>query len=1017
MKKLIIFVVAFICMSFLKAQLTPVENPYQSSFNQAYLTYPEIPKGLLEAISFQQTRMTHLAEDMPVSCTGMPQYLGVMGLIENGENYFNENLHFISLCSGIDVQTLKTNPHHEIMAFAKTYHDILLEHHALNESIENKLWLLQFITEIPLRLQITGNNYAFDTYLYGLIQFLNNSEMQTFYGFYHEPINERLFFGEAKWNILSARIISVYPDHIENELHDTYVISSSSSEGNRTADYGPALWNPAAACNYSSRAGVPISAVTVHTVQGSYSGCISWFQNCAASVSAHYVMRSSDGQVTQQVLESNKAWHVGSENPYTVGIEHEGFVNNPAWYTTAMYNSSAALSADIATSYGIDKIRTGWWPWMASTIYANDGIPGTCVKIKGHQHYPNQSHVDPGVNWDWNRYFKLIHPTPAATMITTASGNFYDSGGSGGNYLDDERIITTIAPLGAATVTITFNSFNLENTWDYLYIYDGADINSPLIGYYTGTSNPGTITSSAGVITFEFRSDCSTQAPGWQAVFTSNSAPNSGDSIPPVTALNILNTWQTTDFDAQFTDADEMGGSGLKKSYYHVSYFNGTGHYANSNRGFFRDEFDLPVLNSQWTLASGTWNLNSGVIEQTDEASSNTNMFASLKQDLSNIYMYEFSAAIGGVGTNRRAGFHFFCDSAQLTNRGNSYFVWFRVDQQTLEIYKVVNDVFTLEHTVAMTIAANQWYNYKVFFDRITGVMRVYQDNILIGEWTDTSPYNTGKYISFRSGNANFKVNNIKVYRSRYSNSATNIIVGNCLGCDLLFQNPTPSIPAGAIYSFSEDSSNNLSAFINEDVNIDWTPPAPLYYINDFSILDEDTITTNLLAGGNWNIAADTNSAISSYYYCIGTTPGDSNVVNWQDNWFYTNFTDTITLITNQWYYITAKSENGAGLVSNVFSSDGFIYVNLGMNEENSQSITVYPNPANQFIYLNGFTEFKDYLVQWTSVNGSIIKSQNHHIHSNNIVLEIPSELSSGIYLLQLRSTSKSYTIRVEVLR
>ena len=44
-----------------------------------------------------------------------------------------------------------------------------------------------------------------------------------------------------------------------------------------------------------------------------------------------------------------------------------------------------------------------------------------------------------------------------------------------------------------------------------------------------------------------------------------------------------------------------------------------------------------------------------------------------------------------------------------------------------------------------------------------------------------------------------------------------------------------------------------------------------------------------------------------------------------------------ITLITNQWYYITAKSENGAGLVSNVFSSDGFIYVNLGMNEENSQ--------------------------------------------------------------------------------
>ncbi len=1017
MKKVLLSVIILLTASWVHAQLIAVENPYQSSFNQAYQQYPTIPKGVLEAISFQQTRMTHLTEDLPTSCTGMPQYLGVMGLIDNGKGYFNENLKYIAALSGKETQVLKQNPHEEIMAFALSYDHVLYANNASSSPIEGKLKLLHSLTEIPLYLNIQGNNYAFDTYLYGLIQFLNDPSMQSYYGFPNYSIDGREFFGEEKWNVLSAGRIYVHPDHIENESHDTYVAEPISTGDNRTADYGPALWNAAASCNYSSRNGTLVSAVTVHTVQGSYAGCISWFQNCAASVSCHYVMRSSDGQVTQQVLESNKAWHVGTENPYTVGIEHEGFVNNPAWYTTAMYNSSSALTIDIADDYGINKIRTGWWPWLSSVEYADDGIPGSCVRIKGHMHYPNQNHNDPGVNWDWNRYFKLIHPTPAANVITAASGNFYDSGGSGSNYTDDERTITTIAPPGATNVTVTFNSFNLENTWDYLYIYDGDDIYDPLIGYYTGTNNPGTVTSSGGTLTFEFRSDCASVAAGWQAVYSSNAAPNNGDSIPPVSSLTINSIWQTMDFPVQFTDADEVGGSGLQKSYYHVSYFDGNSYYANTSRGFLRDEFDVLPLHPQWSVAAGLWTLNSGTIEQTDETSSNTNMYASLKQDLSNVYVYEFSAAIGGIGSNRRAGFHFFCDSAQLTNRGNSYFVWFRLDQQSLEFYKVVNDVFSLEHTENISITADQWYNYKVIYDRISGNMKVYRDNLMLGEWTDPAPYNTGKYVSFRSGNATLKVNNIKVYRSRYSNLPANVTVGNCAGCDLPHQNPSPSTPAGFVYTFSTDSAGNLSPVVNEVVNVDWTAPDPLYYVNDISIFDEDTITSSNLAGGNWNIAADTNSAISRYLYCIGTTPGDSDVVNWYDNWFYTNFLDTINLIPNQLYYISAKSENGAGLQSISTTSDGFIFVNLSNEDENLPVISVYPNPANEYILLNGLVEGGNYIFEWIDMKGSSLSQEIKTVSSNQMMLQVPSGLSNAIYLLKIRSEKMTHTLRVEVIR
>lgn len=169
-----------------------------------------------------------------------------------------------------------------------------------------------------------------------------------------------------------------------------------------STDYPPAIWNPAASCNYSSRS-IPITHVAVHTTQGSYASAISWFQNCSSNVSAHYVIRSSDGQITQMVREANKAWHVGNSNGYTVGIEHEGYISNPsAWYTTAMYNASAALTRDILASRGLpQKVYDGSWGWSAKPA-------DSYFNVKGHVNYANQTHTDPGSGWDWPRYKKLV---------------------------------------------------------------------------------------------------------------------------------------------------------------------------------------------------------------------------------------------------------------------------------------------------------------------------------------------------------------------------------------------------------------------------------------------------------------------------------------------------------------------------------------------------------------------------------------------------------------------------------
>ena len=198
-------------------------------------------------------------------------------------------------------------------------------------------------------------------------------------------------------------------------------------------DYPGALWVPASTANYavSSRPGSDsIDRIIIHVTQGSYAGTISWFQNPAAAVSAHYVVRSSDGQITQMVREKDRAWHAGNNdyNHHSIGIEHEGFVDDASWFTDQMYRASAALTRDIADRYGIPKDRS---------------------HIIGHVQVPGTDHTDPGPYWDWNKYMGYVG----------------GSTGGGTNPYTPEQVCGTgysvidSAPLGSdGTVYLLYNS-------------------------------------------------------------------------------------------------------------------------------------------------------------------------------------------------------------------------------------------------------------------------------------------------------------------------------------------------------------------------------------------------------------------------------------------------------------------------------------------------------------------------------------------------------------------------------
>lgn len=174
-------------------------------------------------------------------------------------------------------------------------------------------------------------------------------------------------------------------------------------------------WVPACSSNYSdySRTAADIDTIVIHTVEGSYSGAISWMQNCSSQVSAHYVVRSSDGEITQMVQDEDVAWHAGhwDTNLHSIGIEHEGYVSDPdRWYTDNLYRASAELVSKLADQYGIPKDR--------AHIIGHYEVPGCAYGSGGG----SACHTDPGSGWDWEYFMSLVTGTEGGGGGGSSSG-------------------------------------------------------------------------------------------------------------------------------------------------------------------------------------------------------------------------------------------------------------------------------------------------------------------------------------------------------------------------------------------------------------------------------------------------------------------------------------------------------------------------------------------------------------------------------------------------------------------
>lgn len=133
----------------------------------------------------------------------------------------------------------------------------------------------------------------------------------------------------------------------------------------------------------------------------------------------------------------------------------------------------------------------------------------------------------------------VTRPTVNPTILasTASPQTFYDTGGAGAGYSNNQSYVTTYCPTAAAlgageVIWAVFGAIGIEQNYDYLNVYDGNGTNARLIATYTGNAThqndlqtiKATVANASGCLTFEFYSDGGVTASGWAATMRSGPA-------------------------------------------------------------------------------------------------------------------------------------------------------------------------------------------------------------------------------------------------------------------------------------------------------------------------------------------------------------------------------------------------------------------------------------------------------------------------------------------------------------
>jgi hypothetical protein len=262
-------------------------------------------------------------------------------------------------------------------------------------------------------------------------------------------------------------------------------------------------------------------------------------------------------------------------------------------------------------------------------------------------------------------------------------------------------------------------------------------------------------------------------------------------------------------------------------------------------------------------------------------------------------------------------------------------------------------------------------------------------------------------------------VDEFKVYRSRAATASVSVGPGN--SNDIRYQNPNPATFSAKIKSICSDSAANLSAIDYDNLNIDWTPPLTIDTVRDGVGADINITGSKDSLSANWNASSDPNSNVAQYWYCVGTTPGDSNTVAWTSNMVAQNVTVYgLNLVQGQYYYFTVKAVDGAGLVSIKTSSNGqkvdtLFGTTAIIKTQLSDEVSMFPNPAQNYLSIRYVLQ-KNSPVHFviTDLTGKVMldETATSHAGKQEQVFDI-SRWAKGIYFVGISTGDERRTLKL----
>ena len=162
----------------------------------------------------------------------------------------------------------------------------------------------------------------------------------------------------------------------------------------------------------------------------------------------------------------------------------------------------------------------------------------------------------------WGLSAQTIYTMPTNGTTDTAeacSGFLVDAGGLNGNYTTYNNGYYIIKP-PTGEVSLTFSSFDMYHSSDFVQIWDGEGTSSTYVGFYTGTSLPNSgnaIVSTNGALTVRFYSNYFGNAAGFLASWSST------DTVAPSANFSQTTTTQNYNTPIQFLNTTSNGGSYL----------------------------------------------------------------------------------------------------------------------------------------------------------------------------------------------------------------------------------------------------------------------------------------------------------------------------------------------------------------------------------------------------------------------------------------------------------------------